>query len=273
MKKIIFTFTLLLCFSINCFGICTEQIKRFYIVYLTSVLYDNIDTRALKKDYLTEEMLAKAQRLENGTGGDAIIRAQDTTEHSISTLKVTNLRNNWYMVSYLWNKNDSTTLINIPLKAQDIEGHCKITYITPIWYGSQYGDKLLSYDFKSPITIDHSSAQTFLESFYKAYVSIYCAMSKDLIMQLASMRSNYLSKNAMRQFKDAELDNLDYKREGYDLLIKTFDFDCMSYKTLQFIQLNDSDYQITYSLEKFTRTITVSIKQQNGKFMIDQFIL
>lgn len=272
MKKIIFTLSILLCFVTICHAQCEEQIKKFYTSYLSTRLYDVTKGKPLLKKSLTEEMLAKFQRMSNATGADPFSRAQDMTDDGINTVHVKSLGDNWYMVSYLWDKNDSTTITEIPLKAHDIDGHCKITYLTNEWYDSTYGDNLLSYEFKSPKTIDHSSATTFLESFYKAYVSIYCAMSKNLIPELASLRSEYLSKNAIKQFKDAEQDNLDYTHEGYDLLINTFDFDSRAYKSLQFTRLNDSDYKITYSIGKYNCNIIVSIKRENNKYVIDRFI-
>ena len=111
---------------------------------MTNLLNDNSKNRALCERCLTDGLLSKVQRMVNISGVDPIIRSQDINSDAIRTLNVKNIIDNWYMVSYLWNEKDSTTIIKIPLKVEKVDEKCKIAYITPVQNGDQYGDELLS---------------------------------------------------------------------------------------------------------------------------------
>lgn len=273
MKRLMYTFILILSFNTICVKACQKEIKTFYITYLTNVLHDSSKNKVLCKKYLTEELLAKVQRVTNATDADPIIQAQDANIDAIETINIEKLKNDWYIVSYLWNKKDSSTLTRIHLKAQNIDGNCKITYISPNWNVSEYGDELLSCKIKETNIINQTSEQSFLESFYKAYMKIYCAMPKDINAQLSSLRITNLSKNALKQFKKSEIENLRDSLDGYDLLIDNFDFDCMWYKSVGFKRLDNKNYQISYSTGNNIYKITASIIKQNGRYLIDSLIL
>lgn len=143
-RKFIFISVLLLCFSAICFGACIDEIKMFYMSYMTNILNVDSTNEILCKKYLTEELAAKLQRMRNATGGDPIIRAQDMNSDAIKTLNVREIADDWYMVSYLWNEKDSASLVEIPLKVGYVNEKCKIKYITPIENGTQYGDEWLT---------------------------------------------------------------------------------------------------------------------------------
>lgn len=272
MKRLMFAFIFVLSVNTICAGACIEEIKTFYTTYLTNKLHDDSKNEVLCKKHFTEEMFSKFLRLVNATDADPVIRAQDANTDAIETINVERLEEDWYLVSYLWNKNDSSTLTKIPLKAQNIEGNCKITYITPIWNGSQYGDELLSCEYERTNKISQTSGQSFLQDFYKAYVAVYCAMPKDVSTQLLSLRLNNLSQNAIDQLEDAELENRKDGLNGFDLLIDNFDFDCLWYKNIKFSQLNNDDYQITYLAGNKTYKIKVTIKRKGNRYLIDRFI-
>lgn len=133
MKRVFFTFILTLCTTTICMADCPAQIKAFYKTYLTNVLYEITSTKndALCKEYLTKEAIAQVDELVKKTGADPIIRAQDTNATAVQTLNVKQIEDNCYIVSYLWNKNDSSSITKIPLKAQMFDGRCKITYFAP----------------------------------------------------------------------------------------------------------------------------------------------
>lgn len=270
--KKIFISILSLFFSTICSSACLDEVKTFYKSYMINVLNDNSNNEALYEKYLTEGLAAKIQRMINGSGGDPIIRSQDVSADAIKTLAVRAIEGDWYMVSYLWNEKDSTTLTEIPLKAKSIDGKCKIVYITPVENGVQYGDKILSCEFMSASKIDETSGKSFIESFYKVYLASYCAMSKDTDAKLSSLRLSYLSPTALQQFKKAESENQEDGLYGYDLLINNFDFDCMWCKSLRFLELSNGNYQITYQAGVKVHKINIKIEYQDGRYLISSIL-
>lgn len=270
-RKILLIAILTLCFSTICSSQCIDEIKTFYTSYLMNVENGNLNYEAaLCEKYLTEGLVAKTQRMVNSSGIDPIIRAQDVNEDGIKTLAVRTIVDDWYMVSYLWNERDSTTLTEIPLKAQSIDGECKIVYITPFENGVQYGDEMLSCcEVMSASKIDETSGKSFIESFYKVYLASYCAMTKDTDAKLSSLRLSNLSPTALQQFKKAESENQEDGLYGYDFLINDFYFDPMWCESLKFVQLSNDNYQITYQRGVWTSKINIKIEYQNGKYLIN----
>lgn len=269
MKKVT-AVLLLLCCNYVCIGACSTTTKEFYRSYLNNFLQDDSKNVVLCEIYLTEELIYKVDRLTSATGADPIIRGQDATKDAIETLSVEELGDDWYLVKYLFRKGDKNTLVEIPLKAQNVNGKCKITYITPIWNDSQYGDKLLTCQGKGSNKIDQTSELQFIKSFYNAYISQYCAMPKDLSSKLSSLRQHYLSPAALAQFKSAESENLKDGLAGYDMLIDNFDFDCLWYWSLEITHLNGSNYQITYNTGNQIHKTVITIKKQGNNYLIDR---
>lgn len=254
-----------------CKGWIAENIKTFYQSYIKDWLENTNKRESILKKYMRIDMRSKMQRLIYSTGGNPITRTQDIHPDMLETLDVKCLGNDWYMVSYLWDKNDSTSVTKIPIKARDYQRQTTITYITPLWQKSQYGNELLSFKFASELNIDHSSSLAFLKTFYQAYGTVYCTMF-NLDTQLTELRSNHLSKNAIAQFKHAIQEHLLDGCAGYDLLFQDFDFDISSHKTMQFSHIKDNDYQMTYFKGKQTKTITITVKKVKNKYLIDRFI-
>lgn len=271
MKRFLFISILSLCFSTICSCACLDEIKTFYTGYMMNLLKNDSNNIALCKMYLTDGLLTKVQRMVNTSGVDPIIRSQDVNDDAIRTLNVRNIADSWYMVSYLWNEKDSTTVIKIPLKVENVGGKCKIAYITPVQNGVQYGDELLSYcENMKACKIDEASEKTFVESFYKVYIASYCTMCKDVNAKLSTLRLSNLSHTALEQFAKAELENQKDGFNGYDLLINNFDFDCMWCKSLKFAQLGNDDFQISYQVGSKIYKIIVTIKKQNNRYLIDK---
>lgn len=268
-RNFILTVILLLCFSIKGYSGDLEEIKNFYRRYMVNVLEDNSNNGTLCQTYLTDEMISKVQRMRNASGGDPIIRAQDMNSDAIKTLDIRKISDDWYIVSFLWKENDSTTLTEIPLKVKHINGKCKIAYITPIENDNQYGDELLTY-FGDTILYetDYTSEKSFIESFYMSYAATYCSMSKEMDQNLSELRLSNLSETALEQFKKAEEESLYDGLSGYDILINNFDFDCMWFKSLRITELSKSNYQVTYQAGNYTLKINIKTEYRDGRYFI-----
>ncbi|WP_353885292.1 hypothetical protein [uncultured Bacteroides sp.] len=236
---------------------------------MTNLLNVDSNNEALCKKYLTEELAAKLHRMAYATGGNPIIRAQDVNSDAIKTLNVREIADDWCMVSYLWDKKDSTSLVEIPLKVGYVNDQCKIVYITPIESDTQYGDEWLScFENVASYKIDSSSGKSLVESFYKVYLATYCSMCGDLNAKLQSLRLSNLSHTALEQFKKAEQEYLQDTFEGYDLLVTNFDFDSMWFKSLKVLPLDTDNYQVTYQAGKYTHQLNIQTTYQDGRYWI-----
>ena len=117
-----------------------EAIRACYAEYLNDMLRGGGrrgDT--LLREMLTPECYEWFYREVEATDANPLLRAQDTTEDALATLTVEPLGGDWYMVRYHWWRTD-TRQIEIPLKAQWIDGRWRIVRITPIDGGTSYGD-------------------------------------------------------------------------------------------------------------------------------------
>ncbi len=257
------------CLHSVCAGACPEQIKAFYTAYLNNVLHDGSKNADLCGIYFTEALMGKVIRLRNATGSDPVIRAQDANRDALETLSVEDLADDWYLVRYFWTKGDGDSVVEIPLKAREIGGRCKISYITPVWNGVRYGDGLLSCGDEIN-EIDQTSELSFLKSFYDAYTAEYCNMPEDLSSRLSSLRSRYLSHGALTEFRNGESENLKDGLSGYDMLIDNFDFDGSWRDGLEITHLSGDHYQISYRAAGKVYRIVVAVKKRGGRgYLID----
>lgn len=245
-------------------------IKEFYKAYATNILSSQYQLNdSLFRKYLTKRLIGKIDRLRTAIDADPIIRAQDFNERALKTLNAWHLEGEWYMVNYVWNVNQDSVGINIPLKVIDLDGQYLIDYITPEWNGSEYGNKLLCGNL-GEITVDSRSPLLFLKSFYTAYISEYCHMPENLMSRLLMMRNEYLTPNALAQFDKAANE---YKSDGklyYDLLIDFFDFDCLWIPSMTFTKLDENTYQMHYiKWRNLPTTITINVIQQAEKYKIE----
>jgi hypothetical protein len=234
------------------------------MTYTSNILSDNFSNDALKKKYLTPNLIAKIDRMGASTYTDPIIRAQDFRADIIETLGVNHLDKNWYMVSYIWDA-DTT---NIPVRINQTEGRYRIDYITPPWNGSLYGDSLL-FDHPVQQPIDASSPLSLLKTFYVAYTMEYCSMPENLMHQLAILRAKYLTPNALSQFEAAANEYKLDGRNGYDLLVADFDFDRLWLPSMTYTQLDADTYQIAYTKWEITCTIMLNVAKQGSEYRID----
>ena len=245
-------------------------VEDFYRSYTVNHLYGtHQDAEVIMKKYLTKRLIEKIDRVGSMTGADPIIRAQDFNETAFETLNVKFMGNNWYMVNYKWNKNDEGSNTNIPLKVTLVDGRYMIDYITPEWNGSLYGDTLLCADIPQQ-PIDNSSPESTLETFYATYTSLYYSMTEGLLARLEALRTAYLTPNALGQFEEAVneyklLDGL----LNYDLLIDSFDFDCLWLPSMTYIPLNENTFQISYKQGKLVTAIVVTLIAHDGEYKIE----
>lgn len=242
-----------------------NAILYFYKAYATdhTPAYED----ALMTKYLTKEMIGKVARVGASTGADPIIRAQDISDDMVKSLSVNYLGDNWYMVNYKGDKQ-----VNIPVRVVLIDGRYMIDYITPPWNNSLYGDSLLCEHPVYPV-VAHSNPLSFLKTFYEMYTLKYAAMPADLTDQLAGLRAEYLSPNALAQFKAAsdeqKLDGL----HGYDLLVDDFDFDNLWRSSIKVTPLEENTYQISYNKWRTIQPkITIKLVKQGEKYIVDSIV-
>lgn len=243
------------------------EIKKIYTSYATHIMeMQDTASDSILQVYFTDRLLSKIGRIKLATQSDPIIRAQDFSKSSISTLQVKHLNNNWYMVSYTQNFDNKQTQIPIRIIHNK---RIMIDYITPEWNNSLYGDSLF-FEKPIPVTIDDSTPLSLLKTFYDAYTVEYCSMPSDLTSQLETLRKKYLTTNALTQFKSAiDINDMNYL-SGYDLLIDYYDFDRLWIPSIKFIYLGNNTYQMQYTKWKNNRTtITLSVIKQDDKYKIN----
>ncbi len=263
------------CFAVNLSALAPE-VKYFYTTYMSNIL-NGKDNSSLCEEYLSKGLIAKLDRVGKATNMDQIIRAQDASADAIETLRVKELGDNWYMVTYSWYKekpewySGDNEPIQIPVKAIIKEGKCQIVYITPSWNRTMFGDELLYCKQDLDLTIDHSSGLNFIKSFYDKYLSIYYSMSENLEPVLSSLRSEHLTQNAQLQFKKQEDIWLLDTFSGYDLLIDNFDFDYIWKNSIEIIQTDDNLYEFSYILgaTNYKVTISISLTYIDGTYNIN----
>lgn len=144
MKLILLITCTFILFRLNASGNCEENIRDFYVNYMKALdrgeSADSINS--LLNSTFTPELLAALDEYIEETDVDPILRAQDVNTYGIESLTVSPLdADGWYMVKYLWNS--QSDCIEIPLKASCENNNLKISYITPLWLKTQYGDHLL----------------------------------------------------------------------------------------------------------------------------------
>jgi hypothetical protein len=245
-----------------------HAVKNFYVAYTTGILSNRSSNDSLVRKFLTKNLIEKVDRMRAAMNADPIIRAQDFREDVIETIKVKHLEGNWYEVSYDWAIGNKVSHTVIPLRVTKTEGHYMINYITPHWNGSLYGDSLL-YDHPEPQDIDASAPISLLKTFYMAYTMAYCSMPENLNLQLATLRTGYLTPNALAQFESAVNEsNLDGYL-NYDLLIDGFDFDRLWIPSIKFTQLDKDTYQICYMKHNASYIIKFKIIRQGKEYRID----
>ena len=112
----------------------TQQYKEYW-------LNEDIHrTEDANKKYLTTAMLAKVYRASNVVDANLMTRSQDVTSYAAQSVTCRHLDGNWYAVS--WRFSPDGSLTDIPVRVVGTEGNYRISYVTPFWGGTKYGDSL-----------------------------------------------------------------------------------------------------------------------------------
>ena len=129
--------------SLCSYGQCEQRIKDFYVRYMQELEKPEKSAvlDSLCYAVIAPEMWSRFGEYAEKTGCDPMTRAQDVSQYGMDSLSVSSLGDGWYMVRYKWSEGSDYT--EIPLKASCNDGEFRITYITPLWLGTQYGDHLL----------------------------------------------------------------------------------------------------------------------------------
>lgn len=176
MKKVFTAIVLMLAICSSCSDkheVTAEQLTQFYKGYISPNV-DNNRMTELKDENLTKQAYEKIGRSATSTGADQLIRAQDINRSAWRTVEATHLEDDWYMVSYFWVRDDSSTLTQIPMKALTVDGKLQITYVPHSLNDSKYGDDLLGCPTRTQISdISQASELEFLESFMDVYLSLH----------------------------------------------------------------------------------------------------
>ncbi len=221
-------------------------VTEFYKAYLKGDL-TSAEQDSLMDKFFTKPMQEKVGRISEIVNADALIRAQDYTAQGLETLDVKPLGDNWFMVHFFWDKNDPSTENNIPVKAEMIDGQCKIIYVTPEYNGQQYGDSLIAESTKgwrSTMDVSHASAEAFVKSFYKLYASTYCHVDESMHKRLKIWRAEYLSDRALTAYSRERAKRLMDIDNSYDWVINNSDFDAMWFETLRVTKVSNYRYNV-----------------------------
>lgn len=243
-------------------------VLRFYKEYFKPHS-SRAEERALLDRYFSRPMLEKVVRLSQLTNSNAIIRAQDITAVGRETLKVKELGDHWFMVSYLGDKKDASSIKKIPIKARCINGRCQIIYITPEFNGQQYGDSLIQAASEASMEVDYSSAEAYVESFYKAYAGVYCSLDVDMYTILEKLRLENLTARALYAHKHALAQRAMDIDSNHDWVINNCDFDAMWYESIKVKKLSDYSCQVFYTAGDRTYKLTVTVQKIDDRYVID----
>ena len=220
-------------------------LQRFYTAYIRSIdrmlEYDQRDS--IIATALTPEMHEKVHRLVAATDVDPILRQQDTRAGLEKTFRARQLKGDWYEVSL----GEPAELIRIPLHLKQVRGRYVIDFITPLWRGEEYGDHLMANPLASSTSIDNSSEEAFILSFYRRYLSAYLSMSRDMGAILSQLREQYCTLETIGLHRE-RMESGDLEDGYYDVLIDHVDFDPAWVSSLQVRpQTVGEGYEVTYT--------------------------
>lgn len=95
----------------------------------------------------------------------------------------------------------------------------------------------------------------------------YCSIPEGLADQLASLRTEFLTPNALKQFDEVEKKEFQEDNgHGYDLLILGFDFDNLSRPSIKMTPINEDTYQVSFAENK---TLKIKVVKQGKEYRID----
>ena len=191
-------------------------LQRFYTAYIRSVdrMLEQDQRDSIIATALSPEMQEKTHRLVAATGIDPILRQQDTRSGLEKTFRARQLKGDWYEVSL----GGAKELVRIPLHVKQVSGRYIIDFITPLWRGEEYGDHLMANPLASSTSIDNSSEEAFILSFYRRYLSAYLSMSRDMGAILSQLREQYCTLETIGLHRE-RMESGDLEDGYYDVLI------------------------------------------------------
>ena len=220
-------------------------LQRFYTAYIRSIdrMLEDDQRDSIIATALTPEMQEKTHRLVAATGVDPILRQQDTRSGLEKTFRARQLKGDWYEVSL----GGAKELVRIPLHVKQVSGRYIIDFITPLWRGEEYGDHLMANPLASSTSIDNSSEEAFILSFYQRYLSTYLSLSRDMASLLSQLREQYCTQETIGLHRE-RMEAGDIEDGYYDVLIDYVDFDPAWVPSLQVRpQTGGEGYEVTYT--------------------------
>ena len=108
-----------------------KMLRSFYSQYISNQLENKDKANApLRSECIAPELLEVILALNERTGFDQILNAQDVNKKMLNSLKVESLgKPDWYMLTYSWNGKDETAIV---VKLERIGNKLMIRYIVPI---------------------------------------------------------------------------------------------------------------------------------------------
>lgn len=146
-------------------------IREFYEVSGQDPIPDTIDWMAFRKRHLTQTLIDYIELIGTHCDYDAMTRSQDTPTSFLKTLRVRALKGDWYMVSYY--ADYEKEWMRIPVRmVTDRDGKRKIGFVTDASQGEKATDSIF-YPQVLRMGKVHRNAQSFLQDFYRSYMSTY----------------------------------------------------------------------------------------------------
>ena len=108
-----------------------KMLESFYSQYISNQLENKDKANVpLRGECIAPELLERIPALNERSGFDLILNAQDVNKEMLNSLKVASLgKLGWYMVSYSWNGKDETSIV---VKLERIGNKLMMRYIVPI---------------------------------------------------------------------------------------------------------------------------------------------
>lgn len=243
----------------------TQQYKEYW-------LNEDIHrTEDANKKYLTTAMLAKVYRASNVVDANLMTRSQDVTSYAAQSVTCRHLDGNWYAVS--WRFSPDGSLTDIPVRVVGTEGNYRISYVTPFWGGTKYGDSLFEIS-RQPVD-QESTAEHFVRSFYERYLSAYILMPDTLEQELSHLRSAYCAEPVLQAF-DKKRETMQ-RMDGvpfYDLLVGESDFDAFWKDSFKIRPVDDRTFEVSYDIFKDGQApevcFRVQVGKNDGKYLIEK---
>ena len=250
--------------------IVVEEARQTIYSFYKDCVTGAMPKKQLDAKYLTKALIERIERMGAEIDASPVFRAQDFDKHILETMTIEHLGGNWFMVRYVWNPGQEfESKSAIPMRVARRNNRYLIDYITPVWYGEQYGDHLLCDSLSIP-SVSQADALSFVQSFFTVYTMTYASMPEGLAAKVADLRKKYITANALQQLIKAEKDYSEGWYDGYDLLIDGYDMDNRWYPSLTVKQLLLAD-TFRVKMLKYGKICTWEIKvvKVKDKFLID----